>query len=167
MLDGATLFPDIDDLAMTASDLLDHFRKRGMGDLVQRTVVNRTLEANNLEKLKGLIAKFEATIQDQHAEVAAARLVLEDQELLASLAGMHEPFAPPCSTEMTASGATEGNTEGSCTITISHTERNELSHHQNYSNNGIYLKPQFECEIKRIESDSIRIAYMFILSGAE
>jgi hypothetical protein len=42
-------------------------------------------------------------------------------------------------------------------------------HHDNeiYSKNGNYLKRQFECEIKRIESYSIRIAYMPILSGAE
>ncbi len=32
MCDGEMAFYDVDDLAMTASDLLDQFRKRGMPD---------------------------------------------------------------------------------------------------------------------------------------
>jgi hypothetical protein len=103
---------------------------RGMNDAIQRTVINRTLEINRLEKLKGLIAKFEAAIQAHDAKVAAAQAALEERERFASLECMHESFASPCLTEMTSSGATEGNTEGSCTITISHTLRKELSHHQ-------------------------------------
>jgi hypothetical protein len=46
---------DIDDLAMSASDLLDQFRERGMTDTIQRKVLDRTYGANDLEKLKDLI----------------------------------------------------------------------------------------------------------------
>ncbi len=59
LLDGATPFYDIDDLAMEASDLLDEFRDKGLNDLVQRTVVNRALEA---------------AIQAHDAKVAAAQV---------------------------------------------------------------------------------------------
>ena len=39
---------------------------------------------------------------------------------------------------------------------------------ENYSKNGIYVKRQFECEIKRIESYSIRIAYwLFYLEQSD
>jgi hypothetical protein len=62
---------------------------RGMNDAIQRTVINRTLEANNLEKLKGLIAIFEAAIQAHDAKVAAAQATLEEWELFASLECMH------------------------------------------------------------------------------
>jgi hypothetical protein len=55
MFDGDTPpVLDIDDLAIAASDLLDQFRKRGMDDVIQRSIVKRTFEADNLEKLKGL-----------------------------------------------------------------------------------------------------------------
>jgi hypothetical protein len=68
---------------MAVSDLLDPFRDRGMNVAIQRTIVNRTLEANNLEKLKGLIAKFEPAIQAHDAKVAAAQATLSAHELLA------------------------------------------------------------------------------------
>ena len=47
---------DVDDLAMLASDLLDQFRDRGMPDTIQRKVLNNTHDANNLEKLRDLVA---------------------------------------------------------------------------------------------------------------
>jgi hypothetical protein len=43
---------DIDDLALSASDLLDQFRERGMPDTIQRKVLDKTHEANDLAKLK-------------------------------------------------------------------------------------------------------------------
>jgi hypothetical protein len=59
MFDGDTLpVLDIVDLAMEASDLLDQFRRRGMDDLIQRSVVKKAFEAENLGKLKGLVVKF-------------------------------------------------------------------------------------------------------------
>jgi hypothetical protein len=87
MFDGDTrAVIDIDDLAMAASDLLDQFRKSfaRVARATQRTIVNRTLESNNLESsnsLKGLVAKFEAAIQAHDAEVAAAHVALEVQIL--------------------------------------------------------------------------------------
>jgi hypothetical protein len=83
MFDGAT--PpvldnvDIDDLPMATSDsdLLDQFRDRRMEDSIQRLIVKHTFEADNLENLKGMIAKFEAAIQARDAKVAAAHAALE------------------------------------------------------------------------------------------
>jgi hypothetical protein len=43
---------------------LDQFSKRGMDDAIQRLVVKKTFEAENLEKLRGLVAKFETAIQE-------------------------------------------------------------------------------------------------------
>jgi hypothetical protein len=65
VIDGAMLLDnvDIDDLAMSASDLLDQFRKRGMPDTIHRKILDKTYDANNLEKLNGLVAKFEAAIR--------------------------------------------------------------------------------------------------------
>jgi lysyl-tRNA synthetase class II len=91
---------------MAASDLLDQFRKRGMGDTIQRSVVKKTFEAENLEELRDLAAKCEAAIQAHNAEVAAAQAAQEERELFARLECMDESFASPCSTEMTSSGAT-------------------------------------------------------------
>jgi hypothetical protein len=51
---------DIDELAMSASELLNQYCKRGINDEIKRRVLNNTHEARNLEKLKGLVAKFEA-----------------------------------------------------------------------------------------------------------
>jgi hypothetical protein len=117
MLEGEMPLLDIDDLAMAASDLLDQFRDRGMNDPIQRT--------------EGLIAKFKAAIQAHDAKVAAAQAALEAREFMHHIDHIDESFAlPSCSTEMTSSCATQSNTEGSCTITISHTQRKELSHHQ-------------------------------------
>jgi hypothetical protein len=47
---------------MSASELLDQYRKGGINDTIYRKVLNNTYEANNLEKLKGLVVKFEAAI---------------------------------------------------------------------------------------------------------
>jgi hypothetical protein len=47
---GVMLDVDIDDLALSASDLLDQFRKRGMPDTIHRKVLEKTYAANNLEK---------------------------------------------------------------------------------------------------------------------
>jgi hypothetical protein len=114
MFDGETLFlDDINDLAaMAASDLLDQFRDRGLNDAIPRTVVNRTLEACNMEKLKVLIVKFKAAIQAHDAKVAAAQAAQAEREFMDHIDHNEESFAslPSCSTEMTSSGATEGNT---------------------------------------------------------
>lgn len=74
MIDGAPPYIDIDELA--ASDLLDQFRKRGMDDAIQRIIIKRTLDAENVGKLKRLIARFKAKIQAHHADVAAAQAAL-------------------------------------------------------------------------------------------
>jgi hypothetical protein len=114
------------------SGLLDPFRDRGMEDSIQRSIVKKTFEADNLEKLNCLIAKFKADIQAHDAKVAAAQAALAAREFMDHIDHMDESFAslPSCSTEMTSSCATPGNTEGSCTITISHTQRKELRHHK-------------------------------------
>jgi hypothetical protein len=53
MSDGATPpVLDINDLAMANSDLLDQSRKRGMDDVIQRSLVKKNIEADKLEKLK-------------------------------------------------------------------------------------------------------------------
>ena len=63
MSDGATLPDlDIDDLAMAARHLLEQFRKRGLDDVIQRKLVGSALDAENVEKLNSLIAKFEAAM---------------------------------------------------------------------------------------------------------
>jgi hypothetical protein len=82
MLDGNMYLDnvDIDDLATSASDLLDQYRKRGM--TIQRKVLNNTYDAKNLEKLKGLLVKFEAAIQDHDAELAAAQAALVEHECM-------------------------------------------------------------------------------------
>jgi hypothetical protein len=67
---------DVDELAMSASALLNQYRKRGINDDIGRRVLNNTHEARNLERLKGLVAKFEAAIQVHDAEVAAAHTAL-------------------------------------------------------------------------------------------
>ena len=61
---------------MEASDLLDQFRKRGMDDVIQRKIVKRTLDAENVGKLKRLIARFKTKIQAHYADVAAAQAAL-------------------------------------------------------------------------------------------
>ncbi len=76
MCDGETAFYDVDDLAMTACALLDQFRKRGMPDTIHKRVLDTAHQTNNLEKLKGLVARFEAAIQIHDAEVAAAQAAL-------------------------------------------------------------------------------------------
>ncbi len=78
MYDGDMAFFDIDDLAMVimvASAHLDQVCKRGIHDAIQRRVVERTFEANNLEKLKDLVANFKAVIQAHDAKVGSDRHV--------------------------------------------------------------------------------------------
>jgi hypothetical protein len=96
-------------LTLTASDLLDQFRKRGMDDVIQRSIDKRTLEAVKLEKIKGLIAKFEAAIQAHDAEVAAATSALEASDF-AVIDHINASFSsfPSFSPEM-PSLQTEGN----------------------------------------------------------
>ena len=43
-----------DDLALLAHDLLDKFCKRGMPDTIHRKVLDKTYDANNLDKLRDL-----------------------------------------------------------------------------------------------------------------
>ena len=76
MCDFDFSFYDADELALLACDLLDKFRKRGMHDAIQRRVLNTAHETNNLEKLRGLVAKFKAAIKAHDAEVAAAQAAL-------------------------------------------------------------------------------------------
>ena len=52
-----------------------------------------------MERLNGLIEKFEAAIKAHDAKVAAAKAALEERELLARMECMDESFAPPCSTQ--------------------------------------------------------------------
>jgi hypothetical protein len=99
LLNGVIIFDgttppvvDIDDLVMATIDLLDQYRKRGMDDSVERSIVKQTFEADNIEKLKGLIAKFEAAIQAHDAEVAAARAALGAPEF-ADMDHMDAPFS--------------------------------------------------------------------------
>jgi hypothetical protein len=81
MYHGEPLFLDIDDLAMQASALLDQFRSRGIGDLLQRVLVTRALKQNNRDRIIELVATFKAVIQDHDekfqadvANVAAAQV---------------------------------------------------------------------------------------------
>ena len=118
---------DINELAMSASELLDQYRKGGINDTIYRKVLNNTYEANNLEKLKVLVAKFEAAIQDHDAEVAAAHTALVDHAYMHGDHDTHETcqvesssaHASSCSTSSGATKGIQGNAEGSCTITIS------------------------------------------------
>ena len=63
-------------LAMEASAILNQFRKRGMDDVIERTIVKRTLEADNLEELNGLVATFKAQLLAHDADVAVAHAAL-------------------------------------------------------------------------------------------
>jgi hypothetical protein len=67
---------DMDEIAMSASALLNQYRKRGINDEIEIRVLNNAHESRNLEKLKGLLAKFDAAIQAHDAEVAAAHTAL-------------------------------------------------------------------------------------------
>ena len=95
MCDFDISFLDVDELAMLASDLLDKFRKRGMPDEIQRKVLAKTYDVNDLEKLRGLVAKFKAAIEAHDAKVAAAQAALSAHESLAmELASFSEsPFS--------------------------------------------------------------------------
>ncbi len=109
-------FYDVDDLAMMASDHLDQFRKRGKPDSVHRTVLDTAHQTNNLEKLKSLVARFEAAIRIHDAEVAAVQAALSAHESLAMehVDGMHASFSESLSTStaLPSSGATNGNPNG-------------------------------------------------------
>jgi hypothetical protein len=116
MCDVELAFFDVDDLAMTACALLDEFRDRGMNDTIQRKVLNNKYDANNLEKLKDLVAKFKAAIEAHDTKVAAAQAALSTHESLAmeTVDGMHASFSasPSFSTAIPSSGATKGNLNG-------------------------------------------------------
>ncbi len=116
MCDLELSFYGVDDLAMKASDLLDQFRKRGMPDSIQRKVLDKTYEANDLAKLRELVARFEAVIQTHDADVAAAQAALSAHASLAMehVDGIHASFSasPSFSTALPSSGATNGNPNG-------------------------------------------------------
>ena len=116
---------DIDELAMSASALLIQYRKRGINDDTERRVLNNTHDARNLERLRVLIAKFEATIQAHDAEVAAAHTALVAHASHDAHVHTHKTFgvasssahASSCSTSSGATEGIQGNAEGCCTIT--------------------------------------------------
>jgi hypothetical protein len=110
MCDVDFSFYDVDDLALLASELLDKFRKRGMPDTIQRRVIDTAHEANNLEKLRVLVAKFKAAIEAHDAEVAAAQAALSEHEPLAMQQASFS--ASSFSTAIPSSGATNGNPNG-------------------------------------------------------
>jgi hypothetical protein len=119
MCDLEFSFYDIDDLAIKASDLLDQFRDRGMPDTIHRKVLDKTYDADNLEKLRDLVAKFKAAIEAHDAKVAAAQAALSAHESLAmehmdsDNHSMHASFSEsPFSTAIPSSGATNGNPNG-------------------------------------------------------
>jgi hypothetical protein len=94
MCDVDLSFYDVNDLAMMASDFLDQFRKGGMPDSIHRRVLDTAHQTNNLEKLKGLVTRFEAAIQAHDAEVAAAQVALSAHQSLAmeTVDGMHASY---------------------------------------------------------------------------
>ena len=57
---------------MEACGRLDQFRKRGMDDSLQRSIVKKAFGPENVERLKGLVAKFEGAIQTLDADLVAA-----------------------------------------------------------------------------------------------
>ena len=114
MMEQDTAFLDIDDVAMMAAGLLDQFRDRGIHDSVQRFVIQKALEQNNLEKLRSLVAKFKADIRAHDAKVAEAQLALSR----AAGSEAESSFPPPRSESASEMSAAEDNTRGSCTITI-------------------------------------------------
>ncbi len=129
----------------------------GVWRIVQRKLVGRELDAKSVDKLNGPIAKFEAAIKAHDAKVAAAQAALEERELLAQLECMDGSFASPCLTEMTSFGATEDNTEESCTLTKSHTKKKELSHHQeNFSTPVLAAARAINARTGRPPSETVR-----------
>ncbi len=78
---------DIVDLALSASDLLDQFRGRGMPDSLQRKILDKTYEANDLANIKDLV---EAAIQNHDAKLAAAQTALMEHAGLNRNHAIHE-----------------------------------------------------------------------------
>jgi hypothetical protein len=93
-------------LALSASDLLDQFRERGMPDTIQRKVLDKTYEANDLAKLKDLVARFEAAIQNHDAKLAAAQTALMEHEGLNQDHAIHETLHFKSSSEHESSNST-------------------------------------------------------------
>jgi hypothetical protein len=108
-----------------------------------------------VERLNGLIEKFEAAIKAHDAKVAAAKAALEERELVACLDYMDESFGslPLCSTEMTSSGAT-GNTEG-CAGSEAHT-RGCIQSENSTVHNGVKRKHKCERIRESAHTRSIR-----------
>ena len=102
-----------------------------MPDAIQRKVLDKTYEANDLAKLKDLVARFEAAIQNHDAKLAAAQTALMEHEGLNQDHAIHETLHFKSSSEHESSNSTsygpfqgiQGNTGGSCTITIGHTHQ--------------------------------------------
>ena len=121
---------------MAASGLLDQYLKRGMDDVIQRSIVKKTFEADIREKLKleGLVVKFEAAIQAHDAEVAAAQAALAAPAFGIPLATVPADMDASFSRD-TPSPQTEGNTVANsqleavddmtsrCTIRIANSSR--------------------------------------------
>ena len=78
-----------------------------MPDEIQRKVLAKTYDANDLEKLRGLVAKFTASIEAHDAEVAAAQAALSAHQSLAASFS-----ASSFSTAIPSSGATNGSPNG-------------------------------------------------------
>ena len=114
MCDVDFSFYDADELALLASDLLDQFRDRGMDDSVQRKLVGRALDAESVEKLRDLVAKFKAAIEAHDAKVAKAQAALAAHESQAmEQCQEHASFsAASFSTAIPSSGATNGSPNG-------------------------------------------------------
>ena len=114
MCDVEFSFYDVDDLALLASDLLDQFRDRGMNETIQRRVLDTAHQTNNLEKLRGLVAKFKASIEAHDAKVAKAQAALAAHESQAmEQCQEHTSFsASSFSTAIPSSGATNGSPNG-------------------------------------------------------
>ena len=114
MCDVEFSFYDVDDLAMLAADLLDQFRDRGMNETIQRRVLDTAHQTNNLEKLRGLVAKFKASIEAHDAKVAKAQAALAAHESQAmEQCQEHASFsASSFSTAIPSSGATNGSPNG-------------------------------------------------------
>jgi hypothetical protein len=123
-------------------------------DAIQRRVVERTLEANNLKKLKDLVANFKAVIQAHDAKVADAQAALSAHESLAmeSVDGMHASFpaSPSFSTEIPSSGATKGNTNGTEGNTNANSQLGAVDVHKRHKNPAL-LYISFDSSVMRFK----------------
>jgi hypothetical protein len=113
---------DIDDLALSASDLLDQFRERGMPDTIHRRILDTAHQTNNLEKLKDLVARFQAAVQNHDAKLAAAQTALMEHAGLNRNHAIHETLHG----ESSSGRESSNSTSGSCTITIGRTHQENV-----------------------------------------